>query len=117
MYTPHAMTWYEQQIGTTTTYTRHEILGVMWQAVKAANTARVGLTEADKAAVYVPFVDGKPIGVKIGDYLIQGIVPDELTSATISATMKKYPSMVKVVSVDVKGYGTPGMQHVQIGGR
>jgi len=124
MYAPHSMTWYEGRLeNNSITYTRHEIHEVMWQASKATNVIKSGNIEADKANIWIPFLlsngseRSEMPGIKLGDYLVKGIVKDEVTNTfPMSSLLKKYPSAVKVVSVDEKDYGKTALSHIRIGG-
>jgi hypothetical protein len=116
------MTWYEGcLVGNAQTYTRHEINEVMWQASKATNVIKSGNLGADKVNIWVPSLlsDGSErntLSIKTGDYLVKGIVEDEVAiNFPITALIKKYDA-VKVTSVDLKDYGAPNMKHIQIGG-
>jgi hypothetical protein len=116
------MTWYEGcLVNNAQTYTRHEINEVMWQASKATNVIKSGNLGADKANIYIPSLlsDGserEALSIKTGDYLVKGIVKDEITTNfPITALIKKYDA-VKVTSVDLKDYGAVSMKHIQIGG-
>jgi hypothetical protein len=115
MYAPHSMTWYEGRlVGNAQTYTRHEINEVMWQESKASNVIRSGSMQADRVNVYVP---GTKYGFKVGDYLVKGIVADEITlDFPITSLLKKYSHSVKITSVDVKDYALTGISHTQLGG-
>ena len=122
MYAPHSLTWYEGRLANNAqTYTRHEINEVMWQASKATNVIKSGNLGADKANIWVPSLlsDGserEALSIKTGDYLVKGIVKDEITTNfPITALIKKYDA-VKVTSVDLKDYGATNMKHIQIGG-
>ena len=122
MYAPHSLTWYEGRLANNAqTYTRHEINEVMWQASKATNVIKSGNLGADKATIYIPSLlsDGserEALSIKTGDYLVKGIVKDEITTNfPITSLIKKYDA-VKVTSVDLKDYGAVSMKHIQIGG-
>lgn len=122
MYAPHSLTWYEGRlVNNAQTYTRHEINEVMWQASKATNVIKSGNLGADKANIWVPSLlsDGserEALSIKTGDYLVKGIVKDEITTNfPITSLIKKYDA-VKVTSVDLKDYGAANMKHIQIGG-
>ena len=122
MYAPHSLTWYEGRLANNAqTYTRHEINEVMWQASKATNVIKSGNLGADKANIYIPSLlsDGserEALSIKTGDYLVKGIVKDEITTNfPITSLIKKYDA-VKVTSVDLKDYGAVSMKHIQIGG-
>lgn len=124
MIAPHNMTWYESAVSNNTTvYTRHEVPEVMWQASKAANVIKSGLAEADRANIWVPYrlKDGtdrsEDLKFKISDYLVKGIVSDEITGDfTVAKLLKKYPSAIKITSVDDKDYSLTGENYVRLGG-
>ena len=117
MYAPHSMTWYEAtKSGTATTWTRHEVKPVMWQAAEIAISDKQGQTSTDRASVYVPLSSGV-YAFKKGDVLVKGIVTDVITSAfTISALMLKYPTYVKIRQADYKDYGALPMHHWELRG-
>jgi len=118
MRTPHAMTWYQAvKRGTETIYIRHEVPAVMWQDTKAQNVIASGLTSADSATIYVP-KQGTDYAFRVGDYLVKGITPEEITDTfKISDLQKKYLHTVKIMSVDDQDFGSPLLQHWQIGGK
>lgn len=124
MRTPHDMTWYERKVvDNKAEYTRHEIRGVNWQERKAANVIKAGFLEANKANIYVPFVQNgadrsEMLTFSIGDVLVKGTVTDEIgNDFSIDDLLSKYPHSVKVTSVDVKDYAIgQGSFHVQLGG-
>jgi hypothetical protein len=115
MYAPHSMTWYTGSlVNNAMTYTRQVVEGVMWEESKAANVIKSGSMEADRVRVYVPDI---AVGFKVGDYLVKGVVANEITTSfKIADLLKLYPHSVKITSVDLKDYGFSGMQHIQIGG-
>jgi hypothetical protein len=117
MYTPHSLTWYEAtKSGTTTTWTRHEVTPVMWQASEIAIADKQGSTSADRASVYVPASSGS-YAFKKGDVLVKGIVSDVISSSfTISALMAKYSTWVKIRQADYKDYGSVSMHHWELRG-
>lgn len=116
MITPHDMTWYARGVvAGAESFIRQQVQGVFWEDRKAVNVLRSGLLEADSVAVYVPFVRGI-LSIKAGDVLVKGLVDDEISpSFTLTALKKKYPDVVIVRSVDTMDYGSPVMQHWQIG--
>ena len=121
---PHSMTWYAKT-ATANVFTRKVITEVMWQAQKVANVVKSGLVDSDKAIVWVPFVtmDGNnrsaTLSFKVGDYLVPGVAPEEMSGSTFTPTMllAKYPNAIQIRTVDVKNYGPLSMQHVVIGGK
>jgi len=117
MQTPHEMTWYEAvKSGTTTTWVRHAVSPVMWQAAEIAIADQQGVSSADKASVYVPLSSGV-YAFKKGDVLVKGTVADVISSAfPISALMAKYSSYVRIRQADFKDYGSVGMHHWELRG-
>jgi len=96
-------------------YTRSVILAVMWENRKAANVIRSGPIEADAVRVFIPFARGA-LSFKAGDVLVKGVVTDTVgTGFTLSALKAKYANAVTVRSVDTMDYGSPALQHWQIG--
>lgn len=97
-------------------WTRSEITAVFWENRKAANVIKSGLLEADKVAIYIPSSSGKPI-IRVGDVMVKGIVTDVISSSfTMTALKAKYADVIVVKSIDTMDYGSPHMQHLQIGG-
>lgn len=105
-------------------YTRHEIEGVFWEDVKQSNVLKSGLSTADAVRVFIP-AKNLPGGVKFTtgkDLIVKDIVEfevDNTSQQTISASLKTmketYDRVVTVSVVDDKLYGSPRMQHVQLG--
>ena len=116
MRTPHNMTIFHQVMTAgVQSWTSQQVPGVMWEARKQANVLRSGLLAADSATIYVPHARGE-INAKVGDYLVKGLVDDVISSTfTITQLKAKYPSCVKINSVDDKDFGSPIMQHWQLG--
>lgn len=120
------------------------IQGVMLQASKAANVSASGLTGADSVNLYIPFsapaVDGETGAEKryvtprefwrAADkrdlwtlstdgnggttFFVKGdVVEPEKSEQEIEAM---YSDVYKVTKVDMKDFGSPAMQHWQVGG-
>ena len=113
-------------------WVRTIVLGVTWEANKAANVLRSGLIEADKVAVYIPYARGynylKPrawqaLSVKTGrwtlqtgDFLVRGVVYEDVDADyTISDLKAEYDDVVAVRSVDLMDSGSPLLWHWQVG--
>ena len=105
-------------------YTRHEIYGVHWEDVKQANVLKSGLTSVETVKIFIP-VDSLPGGFKFNagkDIVVKGITGFEFDNASqqaISASLKAlketHDKVLTVSIVDDKLYGSPWMQHVQLG--
>lgn len=129
MITPHDMTVYNlYNDGGVQKYQRTQVQGVKWENRKAANVIKSGLLAADSVTVYVPFKDGylKPKAwtlarngkwtLKDGDYLVKGLVADEITGAfTITSLKNKYDDVVQIRSVDTMDTGSSHIHHWQVG--
>lgn len=116
------------------TYQRTELHGVFWENRKGVNVIKSGLTAADQASIYIPFYvdDGyqKPKSwqalatktgkwtLQTGDYIVKGIVTDAISSTfTISNLKATYDDVLQITSVDTQDYGSPDLQHWQIGAK
>ena len=133
MRTNTAMTLYNKVIvGGVDTYRRTPIVAVAWENRKQANVLRSGLIAADSVSVYVPlsvcanYVKPKAflaLAVKtgkftfsVGDYLVKGLVADEITTAfTITGLKAAHDDVVQIKSVDTMDEGRANMRHFQLG--
>lgn len=114
------------------TYQRTQILEVEWENRKAANVIKSGLLAADQATIFIPFARGTnyltpkvwlALTVKTGkwtlaagDYIVKGLVADEIiTGFTMTSLKAKYDDVLQVKSVDTKDMGSTNMRHWQIG--
>lgn len=98
-------------------YTRYPVYGVLWEEKRAVNVINSGLKGADAVKVYVRLDRMDGVVVKNGDTIIRGICDREITEDyRIAQLQRDYPSAV-VTSVDKKDFGSPRLQHFEIGGR
>ena len=141
MYAPHTVTIYnvtqEQDQDFNDTQKRYitVIRGVMLQASKAANVRASGLEGADAVNLYIPF---SAVAVYVGPqefwratdkskiwtlstdgnggttFFVKGeVVEPDKTEERIEML---YDDVYKVTKVDMKDFGSPSMQHWQVGG-
>jgi len=113
-------------------YQRSVIAEVNWENCKAAMVRRTGELAADKARVFIPFVNHinylapkawQALTTKTnnwtlqeGDIIVRGIVTDEISSSfTVSALKAKYDDVLTIRSVDTYDQGSARMQHWEIG--
>lgn len=102
------------------------IKGVHWEEVQGANILKSGLTNADRVKVFIPFSSleaepVEPIGyagegytIKPGDYIVKGLVEDEILSEV--ELEKKYTTAVKVKTADIrKDAVNKDLWHIEIG--
>jgi hypothetical protein len=111
---------------------RAEILEVGWEDTKAVNSQRFG-TAANLAVVFIPF-DRKATGyaspktwqaltdksdrwtLQEGDVIVRGIVTDEIDSNfTITDLRAENDHVFAIASVDEMDYGSPAVQHFEVG--
>lgn len=96
-------------------WTRVQVRAVQWENRKAANVLQSGNLEADQAAIYIPLARG-PLALKTGDVIVRGLAADEIGSSfTISDLKRKYADVLTIRSVDLLDYGSPALQHWQVG--
>jgi len=131
MNTNTAATLYNKVAGSETYY-RSVIIACQWENRKAANVIASGLIAADSVAIYIPhsvsanYVKPKAWQalatktgkwtLQVGDYIVKGLVADEITGAfTITALKAKYDDVVQAKSVDTMDMGSVSMRHYQVG--
>ncbi len=144
MYTPHTVTVYNtgiEDLMTGDIETNITVLrGVFLDAVKAVNVQKSGLTGADAVNLYIPFsveaVDGATLMPKqyyppkeyrkLADqseawtldtedcFFVKGEVVE--AGKDFSTINSRYDNVYNVTKVDVKDFGTPDMQHWEVGG-
>lgn len=143
---PHTVTLYQQEIipgdklSTTTINYITVLQGVLLIASKAANVRATGLEGADAVNLHIPFdvkaVDGvtgeektyvdpiegwkkeqdksKVWTISIGTVFVKGeVVEPEATRSTLELG---YDDVYQVTKVDKIDFGSPDMQHWEIGG-
>lgn len=76
----------------------------MWQEVRAAEVKKYGEARADKAAVFIPDTDA---AVSEGDMIIFGEYDAD----------KTVTDGLTVMGITVRRFGSPDMQHTEIGAR
>ena len=142
MYTPHIVTVFNIGAEDPTTFTQPisatVLSGVLLDASKAVNVQRSGLESADSVNLYIPLsvsatdaITGEakhyadPKQYALSDFhthwtlsttdcfFVKGIVTEIADFQTIN---KKYDDVYKVTKVDKKDFGTPDMQHWEVGG-
>ncbi len=83
----------------------------LWIDSKGINVKKAGLESADSVNVYVPDVS---LSFKVGDYIVKGVIDDEVTR--ITDLEKKYSDCHVITKVDKKDYGSKEMHHFELGG-
>lgn len=144
MYAPHTVTLYYITEDQVTFEHKNEITilrGVLFDAEKAANVRATGLEGADAVNLYIPFdveaIDGisllpkKFISAKRYEYtadkselwtldvgsncfFVKGEVIEP--AQTFQYINANYDDVYKVTKVDEKDFGSPNMQHWEVGG-
>ena len=142
MYTPHIVTIFNIGAENPETFTQPisatVLSGVLLDASKAVNVQRSGLESADSVNLYIPlsvsatdaitgeakhYADPKQYVLldfhthwtlsTTDCFFVKGIVTEIADFQTIN---KKYDDVYKVTKVDKKDFGTPDMQHWEVGG-
>jgi len=117
------------------TYQRTQIPDVAWSSGKARNViASGGNINSDQASVYVPYARGTNYTLpkawqalvsktgkwtlQIGDYVVKGLVTDEITGGfTMTSLKAKYDDVLQISSVDTMQAGSLSMWHWQLGAK
>ncbi|EHR33443.1 hypothetical protein HMPREF9709_01191 [Helcococcus kunzii ATCC 51366] len=88
-----------------------QILNVHWEETKGINIIKSGMSNADSVKVFIPYLsiedlvyidpiqfNGKGFTIKPGDYIVKGLIEDEITSS--SELEKQYKTAVKIKTVN-----------------
>lgn len=101
-------------------YQRFTAEAVHWEDTRAANVNKTGSTAVDSVAVYIPFsslpsssLPGKASG---RDYIIRGIVEDDSETVPIREIVPRHEAFT-VTSIKKCDYGSPCMQHWEVGAK
>ena len=98
-------------------YARYLVYGVLWEERKAANVIESGLEDADAVTVYAPIDAMEGVLIDRGDMIARGIVEKEVSLDYPMARLQREYSCALVTSVDRKDFGSPALQHYEIGGK
>jgi len=135
MRTNSSITVYNKYIASgVETYQRTQIFNIEWENHKGANIIKSGLMTADQATIYIPWARcGLYLTPKVwlastltskagrwtlsmGDYIVRGLVEDEITTGfTMSDLKAKYDDVLQVKSIDIRDMGSISMWHIQVG--
>jgi hypothetical protein len=101
-------------------WTRNVIENVHWEARKAANQASTGIIEANKFTVWIPTYGRENtlelLDIKEGDVIVEGICTKEISASyTIKDLKAEFGDVGVIKSIDWKKFGSPQMQHIEIG--
>lgn len=141
MYAPHTVTLYSLVEDMVTFETKHYITilrGVFYDSVKAVNVRTSGLENADGVSLFIPFsveaVDGVSLlpkkyvdpkeferaadksgiwTLRPDDFFVKGEVVDDGDFQGINL---RYDDVHNITKVDKKDFGSPSMQHWEVGG-
>ena len=107
-------------------YKRTVLRGVFWEDTKAVNVIKSGMSDADSAAIYIPFRNGyKPpleweknapegFTLRPGDRVVKGEIAFSGTMAELS---KQFDSVLTITSVDTCDFGSAAMRHWEVGAK
>lgn len=98
-------------------WVRVQIQNVHWEESKGINIEKTGLENADKIKVFIPFtslVGALTSDINPGDYVVKGLIEDEIGST--SELERKYKDAVKIKYVDVRNDAiNEELWHVEVG--
>lgn len=101
-------------------YQRFTAEAVHWEDTRAANVNKTGSTAVDSIAVYIPFsslpssaLPGKASG---RDYIIRGMVEDDPETVPIREIVSGHEAFT-ISSIKKCDYGSPSMQHWEVGAK
>jgi hypothetical protein len=115
-------------------YQRTQIKAVTWENRKGSNVLRTGgQNAADQARVFIPLLRPNYLGpvawqnlpvktgkwtLQIGDFIVRGLIPDDLTAAFAASDLQsKYDDVLVISSVDRMDEGSLVMQHWMVGAK
>jgi hypothetical protein len=116
-------------------YQRTQIEAVAWEHRKARNSlASGGNINADSSTVYIPMARGANYlqpkewqalvsktgkwTLQPGDYIVKGLVTDEITTGfSVTSLKAKYNDVLMVSSVDTMDGGSANLHHWQLGAK
>ena len=117
MRTNSSMTVYSKSVvGGVDSWSRFIIPAVEWENARIATTLQAGGTiEGDKVSVFIPITPNN-FTINPGDYIVKGSVYDDISSTfTISDLKRKYSTAAVVREVNKLDFGSPALQHWEIG--
>lgn len=120
MITESSITLYSKGFDKTTRtdkWFRVQIKDVHWEGNKGINVEKTGLENADSVKVFIPFsslTEIKDLYIQPGDYIVKGLIDDEISST--SELEKKYKTAVKVKYADVRDDAiNKELWHIEVG--
>lgn len=111
------------------------IKNVHWEDSKGANILQSGLQSIDESVIYIPFSSvpdyikpskfkemiflGTLQGVTIQeeDIIVKGIIEEDEHFRSVKDLENKYDDVRVVTSVDTMDYGSPSLQHWEVGAK
>jgi hypothetical protein len=118
------------RVASVDTYQRTTVVDVAWEQ----RHARSKQDSDDLATVFIPMLSARNYlkpkewqalsnksgrwTLQVGDVIVKGLVDDELTAIfTLTNLKNAYDDVLVVSSVDTRDYGSPSMQHFQVGAK
>ncbi|WP_282926892.1 DUF6751 family protein [Helcococcus kunzii] len=102
---------YLDQATRTDKWKKTQIKNVHWEETQGANIIKSGMSNADSVKIFIPYVSfsellyidpkqfkGEGFTFQPGDYIVKGLIEDEITSS--SELEKQYITAVKIKTVD-----------------
>lgn len=102
------------------TFERRYIEGVHWEEVEGVNINRTGAHDVDALVVYIPLQSADlPTYTKRksrNDYIVKGNVEQVITPGNLPDFLKTYDAFT-ITSIAKNEFGSPNMQHWEVGAR
>lgn len=113
---------------------RSVVRNVGWQATKAVSGTKAGPLQSNIAEIFIPFGGNTEYlapkawqaltdkssnwTLQEGDVVVKGAVTDTISGAfTITDLRAKYDDVVTITSVDAMDFGSPTVQHWEVGAK
>lgn len=117
MRTNSSLTLYHKRLNSKTRideWDRYEIKNVMWQGGQGASLNK-GYEQANDISVFIPYNQNEELSdipFAIGDIIVQGITNKKIKKQS-DLTVENY----NITTLIDNNYGSPSMQHLQIGAK
>lgn len=101
-------------------YRRLTAEAVHWEDTRGANVNKTGSTAVDSTTVYIPFssLPSTALSEKVSgrDFIIRGIVEDDPETVPIREIVSQHEAFT-ISSIKKCDYGSPWMQHWEVGAK
>lgn len=102
------------RIGKTEAYTRIFTPACMWQDVSGYTVQKYGTANANKATVFIPLTVPEP---QKDSLILRGECTLEIDGTTHKSSELLPLGALKIVTVDKNDFGSPALQHWEVGAK